>query len=217
MIGDPYKVLGLQPDASDDDIKKAYRQMAKKYHPDLHPDDPNIHDKMNEINEAYDMLTNPAKYAVKRAQEEAQNDADTAEVVRDYDATAAVQKLTIPRPAVQPGDSPEIEQVVAYLNNNQFQNASIVLTQIPSKNRNARWYYLNSLTNQMLGNYMQATEQMQKACQLEPENQGYMQILSQFQNAAQLYEKKPKGFPFTPLIPIAAIVGYLLGKFFFVN
>ena len=61
MIEDPYKVLGLEEDASADEIKKAYRHMAKINHPDLHPDDPNAVQKMNEINEAYDMLTNPEK------------------------------------------------------------------------------------------------------------------------------------------------------------
>ena len=37
MVQDPYKVLGLGPDASDEEVKKAYRELAKKYHPDLHP------------------------------------------------------------------------------------------------------------------------------------------------------------------------------------
>jgi molecular chaperone DnaJ len=47
--------------------------MAKKYHPDLHPDDPDANKKMNEINEAYDMLTNPEKYAARRAQQQQQS------------------------------------------------------------------------------------------------------------------------------------------------
>ena len=72
MIDDPYKVLGVSPGASQDEIKKAYRQMAKKYHPDLHPNDPNANKRMNEINEAYDMLTNPEKYEAKKAQQQYQ-------------------------------------------------------------------------------------------------------------------------------------------------
>lgn len=62
MIDDPYKVLGVSPDADKDEIKRAYRKKAKEYHPDLHPDDPEAAEKMNEINEAYDMLNNPEKY-----------------------------------------------------------------------------------------------------------------------------------------------------------
>lgn len=215
MIEDPYKVLGLEQDASPDDVKKAYRKMAKLYHPDLHPNDPDIHDKMNAINEAYDMLTNPAKYTVKKAQEEAQNAPEQTEVVRDYGAAAAAQSKAIPRPVVLPDDSPEIAQVVNHLNNNQFQIAIDVLTQIPSAGRNARWYYLSALAHQMNGNSITAADHMQKACQMDPKNQAYMNLLFQFQNANQSYGKNTKGFPISPLIPIAAVLGYFLGKFFF--
>ena len=53
MIDDPYKVLGLTPDASDEDVKRAYRRLAKKYHPDLNPGDQEAARKMQEVNSAY--------------------------------------------------------------------------------------------------------------------------------------------------------------------
>ena len=62
MAINPYEVLGINPGATKDEIKSAYRKMAKKYHPDLHPDDPKAAEKMNEVNQAYDMLMNPEKY-----------------------------------------------------------------------------------------------------------------------------------------------------------
>lgn len=62
MVTDPYKVLGVSRDATKEEIKRAYRKKGKECHPDLHPDDPNATAKMAEINEAYDMLTNPEKY-----------------------------------------------------------------------------------------------------------------------------------------------------------
>ena len=62
MISDPYIVLGIPRDATPEEVKKAYRKKAKEYHPDLHPDDPQATEKMNEINIAYDMICNPDKY-----------------------------------------------------------------------------------------------------------------------------------------------------------
>ncbi len=68
MINDPYQVLGVSRNASKEEIKKAYRQKARLYHPDTHPNDPDATRKMNEINEAYDMLAHPEKYAGRQSQ-----------------------------------------------------------------------------------------------------------------------------------------------------
>ena len=62
MINDPYQVLGVTKGASSDEVKRAYRKLAKKYHPDMNPNDPSAAEKMNEINVAYDMICNPEKY-----------------------------------------------------------------------------------------------------------------------------------------------------------
>ena len=59
MIDDPYSVLGLTPDASDEEVKRAYRALAKKYHPDMNPGDAHAAEMMNKINAAYDQIKNP--------------------------------------------------------------------------------------------------------------------------------------------------------------
>lgn len=60
---DYYEILGLSKGASDDDIKKSYRKLAKQYHPDLHPGDKECEERFKEIGEAYEILSDPDKKA----------------------------------------------------------------------------------------------------------------------------------------------------------
>ena len=227
MIDAPYKVLGVSQGAGQDEIKKAYRRLAKEYHPDLHPNDPAAARKMNEINEAYDMAMNPEKYAARRAQQQAQQ--QQAQQQRQYYGGGGQQssqsqyrgpggwassdwgfdfddffgfgfgggqqrQAASTKPQAEPMDSPEIRRVVTYINAGQYQEAVYLLTRIPSTGRNARWYYLSAQANQGQGNTVQAVDQMQRAVQMDPNNQAYHQLLQQFRQAGQTYERNAQGF-----------------------
>lgn len=200
MITDPYKVLGISKDASEDEIKRAYRKKAKECHPDLHPDDPHAQEKMNEVNEAYDMLKNPEKYRQQSFtsqngysnpyssyQQGGQSYTYTYGNFYDFfnDFARQQQASTIPMPDFEDSDSEEIKDVISFIRGQNYRQASQYLMAIPSSYRNARWYYLYALCCYGIGYRNKAFESIQRAVQMEPGRQDYQHvynILKQYQS-----------------------------------
>lgn len=232
MVSDPYKVLEISRDADKDEIKKAYRRMAKKYHPDLHPDDPKAAEKMNEINEAYDMLCNPEKYQQRRQQESRQSGYGNPYGYGSYGGQQSgyggyngQQNYggygnqqggyggfygsfgdfedffgfgrsygEPPRPTAEPQDASDIRQAIDFINMRQYAYASQTLNTVVSARRNARWFYLSALANNGQGNSILASEQIQKAVEMEPNNQIYRQTQQWLRRSGSAYTQNGAGY-----------------------
>ena len=171
-MSDPYQVLGVSPDASDDEIKQAYRQLAKKYHPDLNPGDETAARKMQEINAAYEQIKNPGK---------AQSAGNTYGGY-SYDPFGGAQN------SYGESEDPYQQGAYRYLQMGRYQEALNILSN--SKTRNARWYYLSAVANNGLGNQVTAMEHIRKAVSMEPDNPLYLQALRQMEFGGQAYREQ---------------------------
>lgn len=180
MIDDPYRVLGVSPDASDEEIKRAYRVLAKKYHPDLNPGDAEAARKMQEVNAAYDQIKNPEKYAQSR---------------QGYDPFGGHDPFGSQRQSSAGGATAE-EQYRAsarqYLRFQRFREALNVLQNC--EQHDAEWYYLSALANNGLGNQIMALEHIRKAVSMDPQNQEYLWALEQIESGGQAYRRQAGNF-----------------------
>ena len=143
MMEDPYKVLGVSPNASDEEIKQAYRRLAKKYHPDLNPGDEEAAKRMQQVNAAYEKIKNPQK-----AQQH------TYGGYQQYDpfgGFGGYQQRTYTQE--DSGDNYQ-RAAMNYIRFGRYQEAINALNN--ATNRDARWYYLSALANDGLGNHVTA-------------------------------------------------------------
>lgn len=229
MFNEPHKVLGVSENATQDEIKRAYRRLAKQYHPDLNPDNPKAAEKMNEINTAYDMLTNPEKYAAQRAQQQSshgyggyyggsqygsgqygssQNYGGWQYYEFNFDdifGFGGQNRQSYTTAQHQNTDSYEIRRAIDAINSKNYSDALRILSYITSDKRNGRWYYLSALANHGLGNTVVAVEHIKKAMQLEPNNMAYRQVYNQFSRSAYTYETTARRYNMDPMAGVQSL------------
>ena len=193
MYQDPYKVLGVAPDASDEEIKKAYRDLAKKYHPDRNPGDAQAAEKMNEINAAYDSIkngdVNPPSYGQGGAAYQQYGGAQDA---YGWSGWGGWSPYGDPFNAYyqqnrRQSERSEYTAAKSYIRNGMYREALTALSGVPLSERDAKWYYLNAGANMYLGNKIAALESAKKAVEIEPDNEEYRALLTQLQSGGDFY------------------------------
>ena len=127
MIDDPYSVLGLTPDASDEEVKRAYRALAKKYHPDMNPGDQHAAEMMNRINAAYDQIKNPQP-RINTQQRSYQADPFAGWYRQSYQGAWS--------------EADPMESARRYIFVQEYERALRTLNAVPESQRTAQWYYL---------------------------------------------------------------------------
>ncbi|MCI9367995.1 MAG: DnaJ domain-containing protein [Oscillospiraceae bacterium] len=169
---DPYEVLGVSTDASDDEIKRAYRDLARKYHPDNYQNNPLAdlaEEKMKEINEAYDAITRGRAGG---------SGGGYAQSGYGYGGAAYQQRQNS-------GGSAQFSQVRQYINNNDLDVAEQILQGAP---KNGEWYFLMGSIAYRRGWIDEARQNYQLAVQMDPGNMEYRQALNMMQRGGYGYQ-----------------------------
>ena len=201
-MNDPYQVLGVSPTASDDEVKKAYRQLCKKYHPDANvgkPDAAQAEKKFMEVQQAYEEImhrrqgggTRPGNGYNGGTQQQRYGQGGYAQQDDPFEAFWGGYGYGYGQQQRQEQDSTiEMRAAKNYIDTGHYAEAINALGSVAPGKRNARWYYLSALAQMGLHNNAQAMEYARQAVSMEPGNMLYQQLLSQLQSGGSWYGER---------------------------
>ena len=174
---DPYQVLGVDPSASDDEIKRAYRELARKYHPDNYQNNPLAdlaEEKMKEINAAYESITKERASGTHSAgSQSSYTNSGSRQSSNSYQSGGTVYQQA--RQAINLGDLGRAEQLLR-----------------TAPTQNGEWHFLMGSIAYRKGWLDEAMQHYQMACRLDPTNGEYRQALAMMQQGGQAY--RPYGY-----------------------
>ncbi|MCD8148265.1 MAG: DnaJ domain-containing protein [Clostridiales bacterium] len=211
---DPYEILGVSHDATDEEIKKAYRQLSRKYHPDsnvnsAHPEV--AEERFKEVQQAYNQIMKEKQqgYSGGYQNGSAQNRGPFGSGAYGQGGYGGYSQGGYNRGGYggqsyggqgaygnSYNNSPEMRAAANYINSGHFSEALNTLNRMPNSQRSARWYYFTAAAHQGVGNNVQAMEFARKAVEMEPSNMEYRQFLQNlefggtwYQNMGSSYER----------------------------
>lgn len=190
---DPYEVLGVSRNATEEEIKKAYKALSRKYHPDANIDNPQAaEEKFKEIQQAYQQIMQEKEHG--SAGEYGQGSSggqggptgsywDFGDFFGGFGSFGGSQGQN--RAGGGSEQSTHQQAALNYIRSGHYREALNVLNGM--EDRDARWHYLFAIANSGIGNNVAAMEAAHQAVAMEPGNQEYRQLYAQLQNGGSWY------------------------------
>ena len=184
---DPYRVLGVPRSASDDEVKKAYRKLSRRYHPDANINNPNkeqAEERFKEVQQAYDQIMREREYGSGSSYGYGGFGTGGFSYGENGQSSQYQDEEALRRRAA-----------ANYIQNGHFREAMNVLSELGE--RDAEWYYLSAMANMGLGNNVNARSDISEAVRLAPQNGQYRMVQQQIENGGGWYQEmqRPFGMP----------------------
>lgn len=204
MIQNPYSVLGVSRDATEEEIKKAYKTLSRKYHPDANINNPNkeqAEEKFKEIQAAYQQImkektqgySQSGSYGYNQSGSYGNTGSSYGDFYGDFFGGFGTQGQNAGYE-----EEPRIRAAGNYVRNGYYKEARNTLDSMGEQEKNARWYYYSAIANSGLGNNVAALEHARRAAAMEPGRYEYQNLVRRLESGGNWYEQRQAayGYPY---------------------
>lgn len=197
---DPYKVLGIEPTATDEEVKKAYRKLSRKYHPDANVNNPHpevAEEKFKQVQFAYDQIMKMRErgntgYGGTGYGQSSYGGYGGFGGFGGFGSYGGFGGQRTNSSDTMSEDDLRLQAALNYVNSGHYKEAMNILNSLSQ--RTAKWYYVHAAASYGLGNQAQALDSAKKAVDMEPGNYQYQQLLQRLQGGGGWYQTTGTGY-----------------------